>query len=888
MIPKTLWASVPIASLLILSCSGDIGQTAGPPLDTTVAQRQDSQFSSANVYVDEETAALLDASLREGSVVTKSASLNDFLDELGVASAERLFPDTGRFEQRRREAGLHRWYRIRYSASIPETKAADAVSRFEGISVFEAERPIKMHEELPFDDPFLGRQWQYYNSGERYSRWRKGADINVLPVWKDYTTGDPDVIVAVVDGGIDVVHQDLAGVVSRDGSWNFCDNSRSITAEGHGTHVAGIIGAVNNNGIGVSGIAGGDAKAGIKGVTLLSCQIFSSSGKRGEGAEAIVWAADHGAVIVNNSWGYDFMNDDGSYDTMAARESHEFFEQPNEGPYRHSLKDAVDYFNKYAGLDENGNQEGPMAGGVVFFSAGNESIEYGAPACYPEALAVGAFGPTGQKAYYSNSGTWSDDWVDIAAPGGDYNNQGPILSTLPDDSYGEMQGTSMACPHVSGVASLIVSAVGGPGFTRQMLIDRLLGAPNPDIDLTNARIGIPIDAMGAVSFGAEPEIPAEVSTLSATAASNSITATWNVTESENHITAFAYRLFYGTDRDAVIASTAASMGEGVSSVVVETGSAETGEALSASIAVDFEKTYYLKVTGYDYGLNYSGDSNIASVTTPVNNPPVITPSMDISNLVLRAAQTLSLTIGVEDPDGHAFTVAYEPGSEADDIVGTTDAGYILQITAPDTVPGTYTGTFTATDSYGKTASLTIRYTVLENTPPVTVGNIQNILFPQLNVTKEIALSDYFKDEDGDELHYSFTNSAQGVVHITGGTNDTAFITSMGYGLAEIGITARDAAGGSCTITFKTLVRDGSRPVDIFPNPVKDSFTILPGESGELEYRMSGKAGAVVLSGRVPVSPFEPLVLDVKDLPAGTYYLYLKGAGLDGTYTIAKI
>ena len=97
MIPKTLWASVPLASLLILSCSGDIGQTAGPPLDTTVAQRQDSQLSSANVYVDEETAALLDASLREGSVVTKSASLNDFLDELGVASAERLFPDTGRF-----------------------------------------------------------------------------------------------------------------------------------------------------------------------------------------------------------------------------------------------------------------------------------------------------------------------------------------------------------------------------------------------------------------------------------------------------------------------------------------------------------------------------------------------------------------------------------------------------------------------------------------------------------------------------------------------------------------------------------------------------------------------------------------------------------------------
>ena len=85
-----------------------------------------------------------------------------------------------------------------------------------------------------------------------------------------------------------------------------------------------------------------------------------------------------------------------------------------------------------------------------------------------------------------------------------------------------------------------------------------------------------------------------------------------------------------------------------------------------------------------------------------------------------------------------------------------------------------------------------------------------------------------------------------------------------------------------------LVRDSSRPVDIFPNPVKTTLTVLPGGSGELEYRLSNKAGAVVRSGKATVSPFEPVSLDVSDLAAGTYYLYLNGAGLNDTYTIVKI
>lgn len=883
---KALRALIPLIPFLLLSCSGEIADNVGPVPEDTATTQQGSRFSSANLYVDDETAAMLEMSLQEGSVITKSSSLNGFFEEMGVVSVERLFPDTGRFEERRREAGLHKWYRIVYNSSVPATKAGEAASQAGGIKVFEAERPLKLHDELPFDDPYLIEQWQYYNPGTK-SSWKEGADLDVIPVWRNYTTGRPDIIVGVVDSGIDFSHEDLAGVVNKADSWNFSTNSNNIVPQKHGTHVAGTIGAINNNGIGVSGIAGGDAKAGIKGVTLLSCQIFTDEKRNGDAAKAIIWAADHGAVLVNNSWGYDYELDDGSYDKTGAKEDHEFFEQPNAGEFRHSLKDAIDYFNRYAGLDEDGNQEGPMAGGVVFFSAGNEAWEYGAPACYPGAIAVGSFGPAGTRAYYSNFGTRADDWVDIAAPGGDYH-QTQILSTFPGNAYGTMQGTSMACPHATGVAALVIAAAGGPGFTRDMLLDRILNTRNPHLDLTNARIGIPIDAIGAVSYGAAPEVPADVTTLKASAESNTVTATWDVTESENGVTAYAYRLFYGTDRAAVAAATPTSPGESVSSVVVETGLAETGDAISAEVTVDFEKTYYLKAVGYDYGLHYSGNSNIAVVTTPANRAPVISPSSDVSSLVLKASQTLNMNFTVEDPDGHAFTVSYEAGSEAETFNGTSGSGYALTITAPKVDAGTYTGRITATDAYGKASTLDIRYTILNNTPPETTGSIQNIMFTQLNETKSIPLSDFFKDADGDELSYAFQNSSQASVHITSGTDDTAFLTSMGYGLADITITASDAKNATATQSFKVLVRDGSRPVDLFPNPVKTTLTVLPGDSGELEYRLSNKAGAVVRSGKTGISPFEPLSLDMNDLPAGTYYLYLKGAGLDDTYTIVKI
>ncbi len=390
---------------------------------------------------------------------------------------ERLFPHAGEFEARTREAGLHRWYKMSLDGetSLPEAEAL--LAEAEGLEFVEFSPipkanfdnrsavafpaiPMTIRQDAPyiFDDPKLPEQWHYYNDGSK-SGMSKGCDIDVLSVWEDYTPGSSDVVVAVTDGGIDVNHEDLVDNLWMDErtghyGYNFVDKTNTIVADDHGTHVAGTVAAVNNNGIGVAGVAGGDKGRGIPGVRLMSCQIF-----RGEdsapGATAIKWSADNGAIISQNSWGYD----------------------ENVNIVYQQDREAIDYFVNNAGYDKNGKQVGPMAGGVVIFAAGNEDRNLGSPAMYEGCIAVAAVGADYQKGYYSNYGPW----VDLCAPGGDTRKGYDVLSTLPGGRYGYMQGTSMACPHVSGVAALIVSNLGGEGFKAEDLKALLLAAVNEEV-----------------------------------------------------------------------------------------------------------------------------------------------------------------------------------------------------------------------------------------------------------------------------------------------------------------------------------------------------------------------------------------------------------------------
>ncbi len=260
--------------------------------------------------------------------------------------------------------------------------------------------------------------------------------------------------------------------------WDRTASRRSNTA-----HVAGTIAAENGNGIGVCGVAGG--RGGHSGVRVISCQMFTENrNDNGDEIVALKYGADAGAVISQNSWGYTNV-----------------YEMPE------ITKDAIDYFIEYAGLDENGVQVGPMKGGIVIFAAGNEERDYRSyPACYERVLSVSALAPDYRKSYYSNF----SEWIDVAAPGGSYKYEGrygdeyAVYSTLPGNAYGYMQGTSMACPHVSGIAALAVAKYGGPGFTPDKLRSYLergvheVDSYNPDYE---GRLGSGlVDAYLAVSM----------------------------------------------------------------------------------------------------------------------------------------------------------------------------------------------------------------------------------------------------------------------------------------------------------------------------------------------------------------------------------------------------
>ena len=377
---------------------------------------------------------------------------------------------------------LDKWLLVRFdeaidNAIVAEALAADSrvvrveydlpMQRIEGKKVAMPEsRPATTRAtNLPFNDPELEWQWHYYNDGSLSELCASGADINLLNAWK-YTAGDKRVIVAVCDGGIMTTHDDikdnlwvneaeLNGVAGKDDDgngyvddvhgYNFVTGNGKVTADDHGTHVAGTISAVNNNGFAVCGIAGGTGNG--DGVRLMSIQIFEGNDGcySSDIAKGVKYAADNGAVIINNSWGYD----PGVY--LGDSE----YEQ-----WDSVLKDAFSYFKDKARL------EGALEGGLVVFAAGNETYpESSYPGAYRDYISVSAMSSDFKATYYTNYGPG----VNICAPGGDATYAGWLtissVSTTEKDGYEYMQGTSMACPHVSGCAALAVSYALKQGYT---------------------------------------------------------------------------------------------------------------------------------------------------------------------------------------------------------------------------------------------------------------------------------------------------------------------------------------------------------------------------------------------------------------------------------------
>ena len=525
---KKRFLYIALSALISASCSDReiIGQSPVSTGETEVRLPADVISGELLIKFKPEMSDVLDRTMTctagGGGAMTRSGipSTDEILEILGGYHFERVFPVDEKNEEQTRAAGLHLWYLVKFDEDTDLKEAAGRLSRLGEIANVQGNSRIKRsystesrriyvseaalgqkavsrsNADCPFSDPGLSVQWHYNNTGDNpfdnqndlNNSSEVGCDIGCFEAWKK-CTGDPSIIVAVLDEGVMYSHPDLKNNMwvnegeelfagkDADGNgykddkygYNFVNKTGVVSwldeeDTGHGTHIAGTIAAMNNNG-GVCGIAGGNGSEN-SGVRIMSCQVFSgASGVTLDGeAKAIKYAADNGAVILQCSWGYN---------SPEANEVEGYVPGPGTEKEWSGLypleKDALDYF-----INNAGSPNGVIDGGVAIFAAGNEYAGVPSfPGAYSKCVTVSAVAADFTPASYTNYGVE----VDVCAPGGDTEYygavgkddpefwadgvySGSILSTLIQNgqpAYGYMDGTSMACPHVSGVAALGLS-----------------------------------------------------------------------------------------------------------------------------------------------------------------------------------------------------------------------------------------------------------------------------------------------------------------------------------------------------------------------------------------------------------------------------------------------
>jgi subtilisin family serine protease len=336
-------------------------------------------------------------------------------------------------------------------AGLREVRLAPGASVQEVLEAFRSDPDVLYAEpnrffralDLP-NDPRFGELWALQNTSQTGGK--IDADIDAPEAWGVLDSGQ-DVVVAVIDSGINSNHADLAaniwmnaaeasgrpgvdddgnGYVDDVRGYDFVNNDADpLDDHGHGTHVAGTIGAVSNNGIGVAGIA--------RDVKLMALKFIGSNGWGSEldAIRALSYAVTMGARVSNNSWG-------GNFSSQA-------------------LHDAI---------------AAAQAQGHLFVSsAGNSGVNTDVTPNLPSSIgldnviSVAATDALDNRASWSNYGVSS---VDLAAPGVS------ILSTSVSGGYALMSGTSMAAPHVAGAAAVLGSRF--PGWGANQIKDRLLGS----------------------------------------------------------------------------------------------------------------------------------------------------------------------------------------------------------------------------------------------------------------------------------------------------------------------------------------------------------------------------------------------------------------------------
>ena len=728
-----------LLSLLVISCQNELTQEQQDNTDIVSFNEADVVKGVIRIKFEKESGEIIEQNLASAGTRAFAGlpELEALSENIKILEMTRTFPHAGKFEPRTRERGMHLWYDVHFEETVSVTRAQANFQKASGISIIE---PIEIitrppytitplteeetariiserdnsRQGIPVNDPRFTDQWHYANDGS-LPRATAGADINLVNAWRKQK-GHPDVIVAIVDGGLAVNHPDLEdnvwvntaeingsagvdddnnGYVDDKYGWNFYDGKATIRADSHGTHVGGTVSAVNNNGVGVSGIAGGDGTKG-SGVKIMSCQIFvpeDDYAKSSEIPKAIKYGADNGAVISQNSWG--------GGTTLA-----------------NATRDAIDYFIKYAGMDENDVQVGPMKGGVVIFASGNNdsgTLRY--PGGYEKVICVNSMAPDYKKAGYSNYGTWTN----ITAPGGatSYGSIYGVLSTNVNNGYVYMQGTSMACPHVSGIAALMVSEYGtkGKGYTNEQLKARLLASVH-DINQYNSsylgKMGTGYVDAAKTLYDDQGIPPLKITDLNATWNTTTCDLKWSLTQDPDLYAAWEYIVYMDTKPITT---------SNISSAPVK-GKVRVSPFLNVGEQITYTATglqtsayYYVAVVGIDLYGNRSEPAFTEKNPTP-NTPPQITMDPYVDNIVLKNSENGTYYFTVTDAEGHSWKVSTVNSTPGAIVAKNSDnSGFRVDITGANASVGKYTLQIRVTDERDAYTDYNLTYEIVANNPP---------------------------------------------------------------------------------------------------------------------------------------------------------------------------
>ncbi len=682
-----------------------------------------------------------------------------FLNQHNLSAAKRLI------EGRVALQGLDRLYSVKFPSGANMPEIINALKNSPNVEYAEPDYTVTATL-IPNDTSFATQQWDFNNTGQ--SGGRPDADIDAPEAW-DVTTGTGATTVAVIDTGIDYNHPDLAaniwtnpgeipgngidddhnGYIDDVHGYDFVNNDGDpMDDHSHGTHCAGTIGAVGNNGVGVAGI---DWNVKIMAVKFLNA---TGTGSIGNAILALNYAVMMGAKVSNNSWG-------------------------GTG-FSASLQNAI--------------TSARSSGHIFVAAAGNNATNNDTTPFYPASytsdnvVAVAATDRTDAMASFSNYGATS---VDLAAPG--YS----IYSTIPVSmgSYAYKSGTSMAAPHVTGAVALVSDL--HPGWTYSQVIHQIFSSVDPLTSLTGkvatgGRLNIS-GALGGIVTNPNPDTTPPTVSITSPVSGTTYTSAQTVT-----ITADASDNAGITKVEFYDKS---NLDKGIGNLIATVMSAPY--TYNWGFASSNNGTHTWTATAYDAN-NNSSSSNPVSLTVSIpldTTPPTVSITSPVSGTTYTSAQTVTITATASANAGITKVEFYDSISNL--ITTVMSAPYTYNWSFASSNNGTHTWTAKVYDATGSTGvSTAVNLTVNISTPD-TVAPVVSISGPSIVTTNNktftatawdnvgIAKVEFYLDNALTPFTISTTTPYTAVISVTGKR-------ALSSGAHVIKAKAYDAAGNNAS------------------------------------------------------------------------------------------